>query len=366
MPEPIKNMLNSAAIKEFAEAIKSVYDAFDADGFCNAVVDNEYDSLELMARGRKISAELGSFLPKAYQDAIAVIDKVIAKFQGFAAFSFFEFVAIFGLEFWDVSVAALGRYTQYFSAEFAVRPFIIKDEKRMMAQMLEWSKSDNEHLRRLSSEGCRPSLPWAVGLPKYKKDPSPIFPILENLRADTSLYVRKSVANNLNDISKTHPELVIEIAKRWYGTDEKTNWIVKHGLRTLLKKSNPDALAIFGLGNSGAVEVSDLVIGSSSVVWGGDLIFSFVITAKADTKVRLEYGIDYMKANGKQSRKVFQISEILLSQNQIKHYTRKHALADHSTRKHYAGAHAVTLIANGQERGTLEFELAKEIIKQKK
>jgi len=315
MPEPIKNILNPAAIKEFAEAIKLVYDAFDIDGFCAAVVDKEYDGLELMARGRKISAGLGNFLPKNYEEAIAIIDIVISKFQGFAAFSFFEFVAMFGLEFWEVSIAALGRYTQYFSAEFAVRPFIIRDEKRMMAQMFEWSKSDNEHQRRLSSEGCRPALPWAVGLPKYKKDPLPIFPILEKLKADPSLYVRKSVANNLNDISKTHPELVIEIAKRWYGTDEKTNWIIKHGLRTLLKKSNPDALAIFGLGNADAVEVSDFATGNSAIALGGDLIFSFVLTAKQDTKARLEYGIDYMKANGKQNRKVFQISEIPLVKN---------------------------------------------------
>ncbi|MCL2555398.1 MAG: DNA alkylation repair protein [Firmicutes bacterium] len=361
MPEPIKNMLSPAAIKEFAKAIHAVYDAFDVDAFCAAMVDSDYDSLELMARGRKISAVLGDFLPKNYEDAIAVIDKVVKVFQGFAAFSFPEFVVIYGQDEkdWGTSIAALGRYTEYFSAEFAVRPFIIKDEKRMMAQMLEWSKSDNEHLRRLSSEGCRPALPWGQALVKYKKDPTPILSILENLKADPSLYVRKSVANNLNDISKTHPELVVEIAKQWYGTSEQTNWLVKHGLRTLLKKSNPDALAIFGLGNADAVEVSDFANNNSIVAWGGDLIFKFTITAKADTKVRLEYGIDYMKANDKQSRKVFQISEIPLKEGQTKNYTRKHALADHSTRKHYVGAHAVTLIVNGQERGTLNFELTK-------
>jgi len=362
MPEPIKNMLSPAAIKEFAVAIKSVYDVFDVDGFCDAVVDSSYDNLELIARGRKIAKTLGDFLPAKYEDAIAVIDKVVKVFQGFAAFSFPEFVTIYGHadEHWDVSVAALGRFTEHFSAEFAVRPFIIKDEHRMMAQMLEWSKSDNEHLRRLSSEGCRPALPWAMGLPKYKQDPTPILPILENLKADESLYVRKSVANNLNDISKTHTKLVIEIAKRWYGNNAKTDWIIKHGLRTLLKKSNTDALEIFGLGNADAVEVTDFIISDASVAWGGEVTFSFTITAKADTKARLEYGIDYMKANGKQARKVFQISEIPLKENQTKNYTRKHSLADHSTRKHYTGTHSVTLIVNGQERGTLEFTLNKQ------
>jgi len=359
MLEPIKNMLSPAALKEFSEAVKSVYSEFAVEEFVKAAMGDSWDELELMARGRKISKTLGDFLPPKYEDAITVIDKVVKVFQGFAAFSFPEFVIIYGQaeEHWDVSIAALGRYTEYFSAEFAVRPFIISNEEKMMAQMREWSKSDNEHLRRLSSEGCRPALPWGQALVKYKKDPSPILPILEQLKADPSLYVRKSVANNLNDISKTHPELVIEIAQRWYGTEEKTNWIIKHGLRTLLKKSNPDALAIFGLGNADAVEVSDFAINESSIAHGGGIKFSFVITAKSDTKARLEYGIDYMKANGRQSRKVFQISEIPLKEGQIKAYTRKHALADHSTRKHYLGTHAVTLIVNGHEWGTLEFEL---------
>jgi len=359
MHQPIKNMLSPAALKEFAEAIKSVYSDFAVEDFVQATMGDTWDELELMARGRKISKTLGDFLPAKYEDAIAVIDKVVKVFQGFAAFSFPEFVIIYGQaeQHWDVSIAALGRYTEYFSAEFAVRPFIISNEEKMMAQMREWSKSGNEHLRRLSSEGCRPALPWGIALVKYKKDPSPILPILEQLKADPSLYVRKSVANNLNDISKTHPELVVEIAKRWYGTDEKTNWIIKHGLRTLLKKSNADALAIFGLGNADAVEVSDFAINAGSIALGGDITFTFVITAKSDTKVRLEYGIDYMKANGKQSRKIFQISEISLKQGQTKAYTRKHALVDHSTRKHYLGTHAVTLIVNGQERGMLGFEL---------
>jgi len=362
MPEPIKNMLSPTAIKEFAGAIKSVYDVFDVNGFCATVVGSDYDSLELLARGRKISKTLGDFLPSKYEDAIAVIDKVVKIYQGFAAFSFPEFVIFYGQneKDWDASIAALARYTEHFSAEFAVRPFIIKDEKRMMAQMREWSTSDNEHLRRLSSEGCRPALPWAMGLPKYKQDPTPILPILKQLKDDDSLYVRKSVANNLNDISKTHPDLVLENVKKWYGVSDKTNWIIKHGLRTLLKKSNPRALELFGLGDAAAIEVSDFAISASSVKLGESISFSFTLKANKATKARLEYAVDYMKANGKQNRKVFQISEIPLAENQTKLYTRKHALVDHSTRKHHMGVHAVTLIVNGQERGTLKFELNKE------
>ena len=227
----------------------------------------------------------------------------------------------------------------------------------MMAQMYAWSKHENEHVRRLSSEGCRPALPWGQALNKYKKDPTPVLPILEQLKTDPSLYVRKSVANNLNDISKTHPDLVVKLAKDWYGKNEYTNWIVKHGCRTLLKKGNREALAIFGCDDVASVDVVDFTLGAASVSLGDDMAFSFTIFAKEATKVRLEYGIDYVKSGGKRNRKIFKISEVSIKENEKKSYARKHSFADVSTRKHYAGIHSITLIVNGEERGTLDFEL---------
>jgi len=227
----------------------------------------------------------------------------------------------------------------------------------MMAQMYVWSKHDNEHVRRLSSEGCRPALPWGQALNKYKKDPTPVLPILEQLKADPSLYVRKSVANNLNDISKTHPDLVVKLAKDWYGKNEYTNWIVKHGCRTLLKKGNREALAIFGCDDVASVVVDDFTLETKSISTGEEITFSFVITAKEGTKARLEYGIDYVKSNGKRNRKIFKISEVSLKENEKKFYTKKHSFADVSTRKHYPGIHSVTLIVNGVEQGVLDFEL---------
>ena len=357
--EPLKNMLNETSLREFSLAIRSVYAQFNVSDFMNKTMGDNWDDLELMARGRKIAVTLGQFLPSDYGDAIAVIDEAIKVYRGFATFSFTEFVTIYGLsdECWDISVAALGRFTEYFSAEFAVRPFIVKHQSRMMKQMLDWAKSDNDHLRRLASEGCRPALPWGVALANFKTDPSPILPILEILRDDPSFSVRNSVANNLNDISKIHPDLVLGIARRWYGQSDNTNWIVKHGLRTLLKKSNKGALALFGLGNADAVKASSFSLDSPYVSLGHYLTFSFTVLAKETTKARLEYAIDFMKANGKHNRKVFQISEISLKENQTKNYIRKHELADHSTRKHYLGKHFITLIVNGTAQGTLEFEL---------
>jgi 3-methyladenine DNA glycosylase AlkC len=260
---------------------------------------------------------------------------------------------------WDVSIDAMETVTKYASAEFVVRPFIIKNEKRMMAQMYEWSKNENEHIRRLSSEGCRPLLPWATSLNSFKKDPTPVLPILEGLKTDISAYVRKSVANNLNDISKTHPDLVVKIAKDWYGKNSETNWIVKHACRTLLKKGNRDVLEIFGYSNTTSIKVTGFKVDKTDITIGNELVFSFEIETKEETKVRLEYGIDYVKSNGKRNRKIFQISEILLKANYKKYYQKKHSFENVSTRKHYAGTHSITLIVNGIERGNLDFELTK-------
>ena len=360
--EPLKNMYTRQVITDLATDLQKAYPAFETQAFVASVMDETWESLELKARMRQITLRLGEYLPSDYPQAIAIIDQAIATqgdwLQSFCLY-FPDFVEVFGQspEHWDISIDALGRYTRHASAEFAVRPFIIAHEERMMAQMLAWSQSACEDQRRLASEGCRPALPWGQALVKYKKDPTPILPILENLKNDPSLFVRKSVANNLNDISKTHPDLVLEIAKRWHGQTAHTDWVVKHGLRTLLKKGNTQALAIFGYAGSDSLSVSDFQLESAQVSIGESLQFSFVLSATADTKARLEYAVDYMKANGKHNRKVFKISEIPLSAGQSKTYTKQHHLADLSTRKHYAGEHRVTLIVNGVEQGTLSFEL---------
>lgn len=362
MPDSFKNIYNRESLRELAMDIQSVYDEFQVDEFLETTMDETWKDLELKDRIIQISVNLGKFLPADYKSAISIIDKVAMNYgtwlDGFVAF-FPIFVEIYGQDEvnWDDSMAALARYTRYASSELAVRSFIINNEERMMAQMYVWSKDENEDVRRLACEGCRPQLPWGQALTKYKKDPTPILPILEQLKTDPSLHVRKSVANNLNDISKTHPDLVAKLAKDWYGKNEYTNWIVKHGCRTLLKKGNRDVLALFGFYDITPIDVLDYTLGATSISIGDDITFLFTILTKEATKVRLEYGIDYVKANGKSNRKIFQISEIALKENEKKTYTKKHSFADLSVRKHYPGIHSITLIVNGIERGKLDFEL---------
>lgn len=360
MPELLKNMYNYKSLHKLALDIQSVYNSFPVDEFLKSTMDEMWESLALKARVRKISMCLGKHLPAVYQETLAILDKVVANYpDGFFGTFFPDFIELYGQDDtnWDLSINALERYTAYSSSEFAVRPFIIKHEKRMMEQMYVWSKHENHHVRRLASEGCRPALPWAQALLNYKKDPTPILPILEQLKTDPSEYVRRSVANNLNDISKTHPDLVTKLAKDWYGKNEYTDWIVKHGCRTLLKKGNFDVLAILGYNDVTSINVDDFSLGVKSISLGEDITFSFILSTNEATKVRVEYGIDYVKANGKRNRKIFQISEITLKENQKKSYTKKHSFSDFSTRKHYSGIHSITLIVNGVERGTLDFEL---------
>ncbi|HEK4867599.1 TPA: DNA alkylation repair protein [Clostridioides difficile] len=357
MPELLKNMYNRESLYEVAVAIQSVYNSFKVDEFIKSTMDETWNNLELKARCRKISMSLGMYLPEDYKEALSILEKSVTGF--YFAFFFPDFVEVYGQDDinWDLSISALERNTEYWSSEFAVRAFIIKDEERMMAQMRKWSKHKSEHVRRLASEGCRPQLPWGQAISKFKKDPRPVLPILEQLKTDTSTYVQKSVANNLNDISKTHPDLVISIAKDWYGKNKSTNWIVKHGCRTLLKKGNRDVLALFGYDDTTSINIQDFTLETTSISIGEDLTFSFNILAKKATKTRLEYGIDYMKSNGKRNRKIFKISEVSLKENEKKSYMKKHSFADVSVRKHYPGIHSITIIINGVEKGKLDFEL---------
>lgn len=364
MQKPLKNVYNYDSIHQLALKFQTVYNTFPVEHFVNSVIDKTWNQLELKARVRQISLNLGKYLPNNYEQALDIVDQVVDSYPNGINYLFLlclpDFVEVYGQDecHWDLSMKALAKYTQYSTSEFAVRPFIIKDEKRMMQQMEIWSKHQNEHLRRLASEGCRPQLPWGQVLTSFKQNPFPILKILEQLKNDSSLYVRKSVANNLNDISKTHPHLVIEIAQKWYGQNKNTDWIIKHACRTLLKQGNKNVLKLFGFTDPSYLHINKFSLNTNNIAIGQNLIFSFEIQAKKSSKIRLEYGIYYIKANGKKNRKIFQISELFLKEKQNKNYIKKHSFKNNSTRKHYSRIHSITLIVNGIEKNTFNFELS--------
>ncbi|WP_019909566.1 hypothetical protein [Paenibacillus sp. HW567] len=365
MAEPLKAIYNEDFLRSFGSKLKSAYKEFELEGFVAAALKDPWEELELKGRMRRVTETMGAFLPQSYEDAIKILFAIDEECVGFPYLIFPDFVEVFGgdREHWDLSMAALERFTPKSSAEFAVRPFLLRDPQRMMVQMLSWSQHPNEHVRRLSSEGCRPRLPWAQALPVFKRDPSPVLPVLEQLKADPSLYVRKSVANNLNDIAKDHPEVVIATARRWQGQSAHTDWIIRHGCRTLIRKADPAVMALFGyaeqaddtpLAVSAAlfVEPSVLRIGGSS-----ELAYALTIREGEAVRIRIEYGIDFVKAGGKTSRKLFLLSDKTVPGGTRLTGKRIHSWADLTTRRHYAGSHTISLLVNGRETATAVLEL---------
>jgi 3-methyladenine DNA glycosylase AlkC len=218
-----------------------------------------------------------------------------------------------------------------------------------MKHMLAWADNEDFKVRRFASEGCRPRLPWGMGVPALKKDPSLILPILEKLKNDPEEFVRKSVANNLNDISKDHPELVLDICERWQGNSKNTDWIIKQACRTLLKQGNKRAMLLFGFANPGQMQIENLQFTDLSPKIGNEISFSFNLNllTKKKQKVRLEYIVHFVKSTGKTSPKVFQMKEVVLPPG-VHQVQKKHSFVNMSTRKHFAGKHTFQIVVNGE------------------
>lgn len=359
MPEPLKNLYNKTLISQLANGIHSNYKAFDKNSFIKTVFDKDWDNKELKQRMRHITNSLHKTMPVSYGEQIDILKKVAVQFTGFTAMVFPDFVEVYGLNDLATSINALEHFTQYSSSEFAVRPFIIKYPKQMLKQHELWSKHKNHHVRRLASEGIRPRLPWAIALPEFKKDPKPILPILNNLMTDESEYVRRSVANCINDISKDHPQVVLQIINQWQNKSTETDWILKHASRGLLKKGHSEILNSFGLNHQVKTKLTHFSIDKKKVAIGGSIQFNFGIqlVEKKESKVRLEYNIYYHKANGKQLPKIFQIGTYTLQPNQTFEVKKKHAFINLTTRKHYKGQHTISILANGNELDKINFML---------
>ena len=297
MAESLKNVFfTEKTINKFADEIAKTYSKFDKKVFISKVYVKEWEEKELKARMHHVTTCLHETLPKEYNKALSILLKIADKITGIEGMCLPDFAEKYGMEEWDKSSAALKEFTKFSSSEFAIRPFIIKDKNKAMKYMLGLSTNKNEHVRRFSSEGCRPRLPWAMALPDLKKDAGLILPILENLKNDSSEYVRKSVANNLNDISKDHPELVLDICEKWTGHSKHTDWIIKRACRTLLKAGNTRAMLLFGYGSPQKLGIKSLEFKYSTIRIGEDLEFSFILNSdyKKETKVRVEYTIDYL------------------------------------------------------------------------
>jgi 3-methyladenine DNA glycosylase AlkC len=358
--EPLKNMYNRAFVDNLAQAIHGEYPLFDSAAFTQTVFDHEWENRELKERVRHISLSMHAHLPASYKEAVGILSRASSCLDQytFECIIFPDFVEVYGLDDWETSSPALELFTQQCSSEFAVRSFILQDCERMMAQMLKWATHDSVHVRRLATEGCRPRLPWAVSLPMFKDDPTPILPILETLKFDSEEYVRKSVANNLNDIAKDNPDVTLDVTRRWAARDE-LSWIVKHALRTLLKVGDPASLEILGFSPTPRITVDNLTLKTPVVAIGDDLEFSFDITSMAEStqSLMIDYVVHFLRKKGTHSEKVFKLSQRDIHPGECITLTRKQSFRPVSTRKYYVGPHAVEIQVNGQRSAKIEFQL---------
>ncbi|PYI51577.1 DNA alkylation repair protein [Paenibacillus flagellatus] len=358
MAELLKDVYNESFFDRLIGKLAAAYPDFPGESFLALVHADGWESLALKARMRRIAESLAATLPPDYREALAIVKRAAAGARGFEYMLFPDFVELRGLDDPEASVPALAELTSGSSAEFAVRPFIRRYPSLMMPQLKRWAADPDEHVRRLASEGCRPRLPWSFALDEFKRDPAPVLEVLELLKEDESEYVRRSVANNLNDIAKDHPALVLDVARRWYGRHPHTDWIVRHGCRTLLKRCDPEALRFFGLAPAERVAVEGLTLSAEEVPIGGELTVSFAVVHDGDepVKLRIEYGVDFVKANGRPSRKLFKLSEKEYAPGATALRFR-HKFAQLTTRKHYPGEHRVAIIVNGAETASLPFRL---------
>lgn len=360
----IKDIYSPAFYSNFADTVKSIIPSFDKQKFTEHIFNDDFKNMEWKQRMKHTTQVFHEFLPTDFPEAVKLIEKIIDKLRkdnygGSLAFIFLpDYVEMYGQDDLKTSVKAFEFITQFISCEFAVRPFIAKYGNTMLDEMVKWSRHESASVRRLASEGSRPRLPWAMALPELKKNPNPVLPILENLKNDSSESVRRSVANNLNDIAKDNPDMVIGIALKWKGISKETDAIIKHGCRTLLKQGHVEILKQYGL-ESENITVTDFKILTPEVKIGYSLEFSFTVHNQnlINHTVRLEYGIYYKKSKGHLAKKVFKISETIYKPDLKVKIVRKQSFRLITTRVFYTGQHQLSIIINGEEKEVKAFEI---------
>lgn len=356
-----KSWFNAARYRSLAAELAKLSPTFNRRRFLDLTLEG-LERRELMDRVRQVAIAFEAAQPGTYREKVALLCKLAPRLEhGFVGVSLCDFVARYGLDDPDTSLDALRRLTRYGSAEFAVRPFLQRDLPGTLAVMQQWARDPDEHVRRLASEGSRPRLPWGVRLSALIADPRPTAPILEALKADPSLYVRKSVANHLNDLSKDHPQWVLDCVAGWDRSDARTAWIVARGLRTLVKQGDPRALTLQGVNVAAAphLRVDAFAVRPSRLRLGQTLELQAVVGSDASSPERIvvDYVVHYPRASGATSRKVFKWTVLTLASGERATLTKRQVIRDFSIRRHHPGQHRVELQLNGQRLAESGFML---------
>lgn len=363
----LKAIYTETFIDDFAKQVCAHQADFNSLAFKQEILTADWPVASVRQRMQRIATSLGQHLAGDYPEQLELILALHQTNQGFNFLFLPDFVSIYGLNdtSFDLSLAYLKKMTPYSSAEFAIRPFIAYNEPRCRPFLNAWSTDPDEHVRRLASEGSRPRLPWGIQLQTFIEQPELNLALLTTLKNDPALYVRKSVANHLNDISKTHPDVVVALCRSWQNEEIGTDWIIKRACRTLVKKAYPPALALFGYdapGSTFEVLTVNTNLNEASFKIGESLTFNYEVATTLTTShpLRLEFGINYMKANGKLALKKFHLTDGLAKSETLKG-TKTLSFKNLSTRKHYPGEHALKLFLNGQEISHTPFTLKEDI-----
>jgi len=363
MAEPFKNSFNKTLINGMAVHFQAQWPEFDVKTFSNAAV-KDLDALELKERSDQIMAAMEESLPSDFSIAGQIILDSLspalegdifavtvddAGIAGWAVMPIAHYVGLNGRDHFDLSMSLFKELTKRFTSEFGIRFFLLESPKKTLSVLKTWTKDNNHHVRRLVSEGTRTRLPWAMRLPLFIQDPSPVIELLELLRDDPEEYVRRSVANNLNDIAKDHPDLVINIVEDWMeNASKERKKLLRHACRTLIKSGHKRVLAVFGYESPNIRNVV-FIINTLDVLFGGVVEFSLSLEsgAKNDQPLMIDYIIHHRKANGKTSPKVFKWSDKSLKAKKALNVSKKHAIKKITTRVYYPGEHRIEVMVNG-------------------
>lgn len=361
MADQLKTFFSLSLVTRLAGDIAAVDPAFPVRRFIGDATRG-LDDLELLDRARLIAAALADHLPRPYPRALDVLLNSLGEEHdqdelmgvGMAPFYYLPhvtFVATAGLDHFDLSMQAQYELTKRFTAEFSIRPFIARDPERVFAVLRDWASDANAHVRRLVSEGTRLRLPWGQRVAWLDAHPERVIALLELLRDDPSSMVRRSVANNLNDIGKVRPDLLVGTAAAWL-TDATADRraLVEHALRGAVKRGLPEALRLLGYGGTPKVALEDVEFTPARVPIGGRVQMRFTLrsTARVRQDLLVDVAVHFVKARGATSRKVFKLRRLELAGGDRAELKAAFSLAIHTTRVPYPGAHAVDVVVNGQ------------------
>jgi 3-methyladenine DNA glycosylase AlkC len=363
----LKDQFGESAPRAIAAMIGALTPDFAQREFLRDVL-RDYAALSLTARGQRVAEMLRRHLPQEYPRALQILldsasqphaHRASRGMAGFLYMPHLYFVARYGLDHFEESMQAQYALTQRFTAEFSIRAFIERHPHATLARLREWTSDPSEHVRRLVSEGTRPRLPWAPRLRAFQQDPRPVIELLELLKDDESLYVRRSVANNLNDIGKDNPGLLTAVAKRWLrGASAQRRWIVGHALRSAVKRADAGALAALGFGGRAQVSVGDVGISPARARIGGAVTVGFSLTNRGakHQRVMADLVVHFVKARGTGAR-TFKLKAVELSPRGTMALRKKITLKQLTTRRHYPGLHRVEALLNGRRVKLGEFRL---------